>query len=660
MKINKSMIVKIIGIICVTMAIMSVVNQSHGVIGAIVGIGAIALIFVWAGQLFAVGIALALKGIMVATTAAMSGNNSGVYSMTDIFFNKSGATTAGFFNGIGIKGYTAPGTISQICSRVTEWYYIIRNISIAALLFILLYIGIRMAISTVASKEAKYKKMLIDWTVSLVLVFMLHYIMIATFYVNNTLVSALETQLPPGGGYDGNLLLTGLNAVLVPYAGIDEAIIFCGIVISEFLFFIMYVKRFITLAFLIVIAPLITITYAIDKIGDGKSQALNTWLKEFIFTVIIQPFHCILYLVLIQTVLQSASGINGIASGILYIIMLNFVRQAENIVKKIFNIRADSLPDSGAMAAVTMGVMSSILGKDSKDKSGNETGKKMPNMAEEAGKTAKNKNENTKTKKDKTEDLDGGDGKDTDDDADGKDIDLSDDNDSHDDSNDDSDSDGAPTPADSTSTDDSNNKDKRKKGKLSPIGEEIKNTMGLFMPSIADENSKVTDYVKDAVKLGAKGGGALFGASAGLTLGDASKAVTLGMAGYAGAKKISSAIEGVDTKLTLKGNQEYFASAVNDYAYAYAQENGLDEVDYDLAIQDAINQWETYQDGGKDLEDFTESQRDFLKMCEQMDDTYSHLGASDSSAAVKQTIKMAARGEIKEAKGYNYKYKNQN
>ena len=90
--------------------------------------------------------------------------------------------------------------------------------------------------------------------------------------------------------------------------GIDEAIVFCSIVISEFLFFIVYVKRFITLAFLMVIAPLITVTYSIDKLGDGKSQALNTWLKEFIFTVIIQPVHCILYLILVVPAIQGSSG----------------------------------------------------------------------------------------------------------------------------------------------------------------------------------------------------------------------------------------------------------------------------------------------------------------------------------------------------------------
>ena len=52
-----------------------------------------------------------------------------------------------------------------------------------------------------------------------------------------------------------------------------------GLVIS-------YINRMIKIAFLIIISPLISITYSIDKIGDGKSQALDTWLKEFVYTVL--------------------------------------------------------------------------------------------------------------------------------------------------------------------------------------------------------------------------------------------------------------------------------------------------------------------------------------------------------------------------------------
>ena len=47
---------------------------------------------------------------------------------------------------------------------------------------------------------------------------------------------------------------------------------------------------------LVVVSPLITCTYSLDKAGDGKAQALGAWLKEFIYTILIQPFHCIIYM----------------------------------------------------------------------------------------------------------------------------------------------------------------------------------------------------------------------------------------------------------------------------------------------------------------------------------------------------------------------------
>ena len=64
--------------------------------------------------------------------------------------------------------------------------------------------------------------------------------------------------------------------------GFGSAIAFCilvGITLS-FLFF--YIKRMLTLAFLVIISPIVTITYAIDKMGDNQSQALNKWVKEFL------------------------------------------------------------------------------------------------------------------------------------------------------------------------------------------------------------------------------------------------------------------------------------------------------------------------------------------------------------------------------------------
>ena len=67
-----------------------------------------------------------------------------------------------------------------------------------------------------------------------------------------------------------------------------------------FVFFATYVKRMITIAFLIMISPIITITYSLDRMGDGKSQALNTWFKNFVYNILLQPIQCIIYLALVK------------------------------------------------------------------------------------------------------------------------------------------------------------------------------------------------------------------------------------------------------------------------------------------------------------------------------------------------------------------------
>ena len=49
-----------------------------------------------------------------------------------------------------------------------------------------------MAITTIASEKAIYKKALFDWVTSLALVFLLHYIIRAVLWVNTGLVEIFE------------------------------------------------------------------------------------------------------------------------------------------------------------------------------------------------------------------------------------------------------------------------------------------------------------------------------------------------------------------------------------------------------------------------------------------------------------------------------------
>lgn len=260
--------------------------------------------------------------------------------------------------------------MESIRNNIALWYYIMRTIAIVILLGILIYVGIRMALSTVASDKAVYKKMLIDWATSLALVFLLHYIIIITISVNQRFVLLLEGIEEDSGGLvsaTAQLLLLSLN--LNVFVGFGALILFIALQIETFIFLFTYIKRMFTVAFLIIIAPLITITYSMDKMGDQKAQALNNWLKEFMINVLIQPFHCILYLAFVTTaigllnpgatstgIIKAASFVLGdgsIGGFVLALIALKFIMDGEKIIKKIFGLdKANSLANPLTAAAL--------------------------------------------------------------------------------------------------------------------------------------------------------------------------------------------------------------------------------------------------------------------------------------------------------------------
>ena len=77
---------------------------------------------------------------------------------------------------------------------IAGWYVTLRTIAIVGLLSVLIYIGIRIIISSTGQDKAKYKQRLIDWLVAFCLLFLMHYIMSALLTVvekvNNVLGEA--------------------------------------------------------------------------------------------------------------------------------------------------------------------------------------------------------------------------------------------------------------------------------------------------------------------------------------------------------------------------------------------------------------------------------------------------------------------------------------
>lgn len=374
-------------------------------------------------------------------------------------------------------------TAKQLQSTIASWYIALRNISLVALLSVLVYIGIRITLSSVANEKAKYKTMMVDWIVALCLVFLMHYIMSFSVTIVSKVTDAVgaislkneeskeninkavetikkstgdsglveklgdaveliiidassgkgedrvknawkvlvkdqgddannqyryffftDTSLQTNATDENNAkvliwpaynfmeqarmrlqLVRGDGDNTPKYISYGYAIIFVVLVIYTLIFAFTYLRRVVYMAFLTIIAPLVAVTYPIDKISDGKAQAFNTWLREYIFNLLIQPLHLILYLILIGSALSFA------AKNIFYVVLaLGFFMPAEKLLRSFFGFQKAQTPGMFGGAAGSALLFSGLqrlmhpkpptgkLGSGHKEEGEEETPKKAP------------------------------------------------------------------------------------------------------------------------------------------------------------------------------------------------------------------------------------------------------------------------------------------
>lgn len=294
-------------------------------------------------------------------------------------------------------------TASELQGVISSWYLALRNLAIVILLSVLLYTGIKIITSSAAQDKAKYKEKLSSWITAVCLLFFMHYIMaFATTIVEaisegiNKVNAPIAMELPDLGDYyielrqeneesgeaetvkaDANQFFTDSNLVndqgkfvwptnlmgqvrlemqWEPPEYTDDnlllrklgyTVLYLILVFYTIGFLVMYVKRVIMLAFLTMMAPLVAMTYPLDKMSDGNAQAFNMWLKEYVFNLLIQPLHLILYTMLVGSAIEFAKD------NLIYaIVALGFILQAEKIMRKFFGFDKASTVESGSTAAL--------------------------------------------------------------------------------------------------------------------------------------------------------------------------------------------------------------------------------------------------------------------------------------------------------------------
>lgn len=294
-------------------------------------------------------------------------------------------------------------------SEISGWYLALRNLAIVAMLSILVYIGIRIIISSNSADKAKYKNFIKDWVIAICLLFFMHYIMSFALTMVEELTKALKSSINvpvmtldlsdykisgekftaiqnvdvmSGGNGDLSQIkwatdFTGLarfkaqlnldediasNGEYIAQGGkakMAYTLIYAVLVIYTVMFVFQYLKRLIYIIFLTMIAPLVAMTYPIDKMNDGSAQAFNMWFKEYIFNLLIQPFHLLIYSMLIGTSMELATK-----HMVYTLAVLGFMLPAEKILRKFFGFEkagaASSFLGGAVGGAMAMNAINAI------------------------------------------------------------------------------------------------------------------------------------------------------------------------------------------------------------------------------------------------------------------------------------------------------------
>ena len=323
-----------------------------------------------------------------------------------IFEGKVAALNANFFDPDDASnelGGEKMSTVGQLKSVISSWYITLRNIAIVGLLSVLIYIGIRIVISSSNNDKAKYKQFFMDWLVALCLIFFMHYIMSFMMTITDSITSMLASS-DSASEYQAKEVLVqfeddndksqaGNTYMYTSFAGVARMrlqydgtatklgymTLYVAFVGYTVYFSLVYLKRILYLAFFTMIAPLVALTYPIDKMKDGRAQAFNFWFKEYVFYSLLQPLHLLLYTVFVSSAISLASK-----NMIYAIVAMAFIVPAEKIVKNMFGIKGQTENGIGGFAGgAVAGTLFSNLRKMPKSpagEKGNSNGSKTPRI----------------------------------------------------------------------------------------------------------------------------------------------------------------------------------------------------------------------------------------------------------------------------------------
>ena len=313
------------------------------------------------------------------------------------------------------------GDYSGFMGAIASSVRIIMIIAVVIQLFVLLITVIRFMTKSLAQDKAETKMILVNWVKGIGIMFGVLFFMFVVIAINNALVGAVRAGLKNSQttvfkGITNEILRNALTNQ--GFGGITATFIYIAILAQTVFFYFYYLKRFIVISFLMMVAPLITATYSLDMLDDNKSQTLEFWTNKFLHTVFIQIFHVFIYVALIfplvtgnantEWLIRPTEISNFIEMGVLTVFGMLFFFKGEALLKKIFGLKGEGVQSSAAATMLVVDKVTKTVNKAIKARNNYKDTKAINDKLDRGMDKVKEKESATKTSNKTTNDKSDG------------------------------------------------------------------------------------------------------------------------------------------------------------------------------------------------------------------------------------------------------------
>ena len=265
----------------------------------------------------------------------------------------------------------------KIRKIIVTWYRAFNVFALIGFLSVLIYIGIKIMLSSAAESKAKYKESFVGWIKAIMILALLPLIMSFTLTVAEQFTKMFKTDNESTfnvtvfveDGKNGSCTFDTNLMGLLRFSSQNKSgiikmaylILYVMMVTFTIKFTFLYLKRMFYMGILTIMAPMTAIMYPIEVANGGKGKSFDQWLREFIFNAIMQPIQWLIYYIFV------GSAISLTAENPLYgIIVLAFISKAEEIIKNILGLKEPMKMVGGISGTLSVAAMASSAAKVAK------------------------------------------------------------------------------------------------------------------------------------------------------------------------------------------------------------------------------------------------------------------------------------------------------